>query len=647
MNPSSAIPNLTIMLAMALAPQTGHTAEYATSPDGSLAVLVEVAEPLTYQITIDAKPVTAASRLGLEFKDGLTLGGKSKLLTATRRQHDATWDNPFGKSSKVRDHFNETRLQLDEGGIRYDLVVRAYNDGAAFRYELPEQDALKDFTLTANLTQFLFPGDFRCWAAVKMNYEGPFPESRLSQLKSDKITLPLVVETPNALVAVAEADVRGWSGSHLRGDHSGAAFGARAALIEPVDSSTPRVSPWHALIITRNAADLTTSTMLLNLASPSVIDDISWIKPGIMAWDVWWTGVNPYWSKYTGLDARGNTRSHKDFIDLAADMGWPYMLVDWFWYDQNSKDPETAIQALEHIDMPALMKHAKEKGVNLILWVNSKNIPSIGAEKLFATYAKWGAVGVKIDFFKHNGSAKTLRWQEELLACAAKHKLLVNFHGTYTPTGLSRTWPNLITQEGVMGQEYCKLGKECTPQYMITLPFTRGLLGPSDITPGAFLNRTAAEFRPNAIPCEVPGTRARQLALSVLVDSPLLCMADSPENYRGQPGFGFYRNLPTVWDETKALSASMAGHLVQARRKGDSWWLAAMNGDKTLKLEIPLDFLGAGSHEMHVFSDTAESATRPTALAESRSTVPAKDTVQIDMAPAGGYTAVIRPLGGD
>lgn len=631
------------MLAMVIAPVSGHAAETTTSPDGTLAISVNAAETLTYQVTVDGKPVVASSRLGLEFEGGLKLGEKSKLLCATRRAYDQTWANPFGKSSKVRDHFNETRLHLGEGDIRYDLVVRAYDDGVAFRYELPEQEALKKFTLTANLTEFLFPGDFRCWAGAKLNYECQFPESRLSGLKSDKKSLPLVVETSAALVAVAEADVRDWSASVVEGIRSGAACGARASLIAPVAASVPRVSPWQALIIARTAGELTTSSLLLNLASPPAINDVSWIKPGIMAWDVWWTGINPYWSKYTGLDARGNTRSHKDFIDLAAEMGWPYMLVDWFWYDQESKDPETSIMPLEHIDMPGLMNHAKAKGVKLILWVNSKNIPSIGAEKLFATYAGWGAAGVKIDFFKNNGSAETQRWQEELLACAAKHKLLVDFHGTYTPTGLSRTWPNLLTQEGVMGMEYCKLGVECTPQHMITLPFTRGLLGPSDITPGAFLNCTPAGFRPNAIPCEVPGTRARQLALSVLVDSPLLCMADSPANYRGQPGFGFYRNLPTVWDETKTLSASMAGHLVQARRKGDGWWLAAMNGDPALDLDIPLSFLGEGNFEMAIYSDTAESATRPTAIKESRRKVTAKDTQKIQMAPAGGFAAVIRP----
>jgi alpha-glucosidase len=421
------------------------------------------------------------------------------------------------------------------------------------------------------------------------------------------------------------------------------AFGAKAALVSPVESAAPREAAWHAILIGRKAGDLTVSTLLHNLATPSQLKDTSWIKPGISAWDAWWTGRNRHWDQYKGLDSRGNTQSHKDFIDFAAEMGWPYMLVDWFWYDQESKDPETAIKPQGHIDMPALMAHAKSKGVKLILWVNSKNIPSIGADKLFATYAKWGAVGVKIDFFHHNGSQGTQRWHEELLAAAAKHKLVVDFHGVYTATGLSRTWPNLLTQEGVLGVEYVKLGRSFTPEHMIMLPFTRGLLGPADITPGAFLNVREDEFVPNSIPATSPGTRARQLALSVLVDSPYLCMADDPIHYRGQPGIGFYRNLPTTWDETRALSSGLMQHLVQARRKGKAWWLAGMNLKQPLELDLKLDFLGEGTYTLTTYSDTPESIQRPAALAESSREVKRGEVIKVRMEPAGGFAATLRP----
>ena len=527
-----------------------------SSPDAHIQVAVQTDHGLTYSVQCDGASLVAPSRLGLKFSDGLELGKNVELLKSETRTNETQWRDDFGKFSQVKDHYRELRLCLREqrtapaAPVDFEVLVRAYDDGVAWRYVLPKQDALGRFQLTADETEFLFPGDDRAWVGQNTSYENPFPEIRLSQLNSDPKSLPLVVETPHAFVAVAEADVRDWSGCSVVAAGQPNAIGARAALISPVVSQTPRSSAWHALLIGKTAGDLTVSTILRNLAAPSLLADPSWIKPGITAWDAWWTGVNPYWDQYKGLNARGNTRSHKDYIDLAAQMGWPYMLVDWYWYDQGSPDPETAIKPLSHIDLPELMAYAKSKGVKLLLWVNSKNIRSIGMDKLFSTYAGWGAAGVKIDFFKNNGSQATQRWLEELLEAAAKHKLVVDFHGAYTPTGLSRTWPNLLTQEGVLGVEYVKLGKAFTPAHMMTLPFTRGLLGPADVTPGAFLNVREDEFVPNSVPATVTGTRARQLALSLLMDSPLLCLCDSPANYLGQPGLEFYRDLPTTWDET-------------------------------------------------------------------------------------------------
>ena len=613
------------------------------SPDGRLAVTVQCHGQLSYDVTLGGQPVVVSSRLGLAFSDGPELGGSVELEGVERRAIDFQWENHFGKFRAMRDHFNETRLRLREKNIGFDVVVRVYDDGIAFRYVLPKQPGLDKFRLAADLTQFLFSGDCRAWAGKTTSYECQFPEIRLSQLSGDKKSLPLVVETPAAFVAVAEADVRDWSGSSLVAAGVEGMFGARAELISPVQSRTPRESPWHALIIGKNAGDLTVSTLLANLAAPSRIADVSWIKPGLMAWDSWWTGVNPYWSQYKGVHARGKTRSHKDYIDLAAAMGWPYMLVDWYWYDQGSKDPETAIKPLEHIDMPELMSYAKAKGVRLVLWVNSKNIPSIGEEKLFDTYSAWGAAGVKIDFFPKNGSQSTQRWAEELLASAARHRLVVDFHGAYTPTGFSRTWPNLLTQEGVLGEEYCKLGRLFSSQHMVTLPFTRGLLGPADVTPGGFLNRTAAQFVPDSVPCQVEGSRTRQLALSVMIDSPLLCLADSPVNYLGQPGIEFFRGLPTTWDETRVVSSEMTGHLVQARRNGNRWWVVAMNNDKPLALDVPLGFLGSGKFSAKIYSDTSETVTKPESLGVTARAVTSMDTLKVNMAPAGGFAAVIEP----
>lgn len=620
-----------------------------SSPDGKISVSIQSTNGLAYSIDLDGAPLLIPSKLGLAFEGGLQLGENVKVLDTNIRTNNTAWKDDFGKFSTVKDRYRELTLRLREKrpapaeAVDFEVLVRAYDDGVALRYVLQKQQSLGQFKLVDDKTEFLFTGDHRAWIGASAEAECVYPEIRLSQMPGDRRILPLVVEAPNAWVAVGEADVRDWSGSFLTSTGKPGVFGAKASLVSAVESTTPRESAWHALIIARKAGDLTVSTLLTNLAAPSQIKDTSWIKPGISAWDAWWTGRNRHWDQYSGLHSRGNTQSHKEYIDFAAEMGWRYMLVDWFWYDQESPDPETAIKPQGHIDMPDLMAYAKTKGVKLILWVNSKNIPSIGADKLFGTYAKWGAVGVKIDFFQNNGSQGTQRWHEELLAAAAKHQLVVDFHGAYTATGLSRTWPNLLTQEGVLGVEYVKLGKAFTPTHMMMLPFTRGLLGPADVTPGAFLNVREDAFVPNSIPATSPGTRARQLALSVLMDSPFLCLCDDPIHYRGQSGIGFYRNLPTTWDETRVLSSEIMKHLVQARRKGNGWWIAGMNHHQPLELDIRLDFLGEGSYSLTTYSDAPESVQRPSSLVENTREVKRGDTLRIRMENAGGFAATLQP----
>ena len=615
------------------------------SPDGSICVVINDGESLNYQVFVDGKSVLAPSPLGLTIGQSSHLGKDCTIKEIERTSADTTWLNRFGKCRTVRNHYQALKLRInshDGGTPDFDLVLRAYDDGISFSYGIREAADGNPIVITENKTGFLFTSDNKAWFGARPSFESNFPESRLSELPPGKKSLPLVARSPAAFVAVAEADVRDWSRSHLV-PKAGKTPGVTCALIAPVKLSSSRQSPWHVVMIGRSAGDLIESNLLENLASPSRIADETWIKPGCMAWDPWWTGENAHWDKFKGLGARGNTQSGIDYIDLAASMGWPYMLIDWYWYDKKSKDPETAIKAEPHIDMPALFTYAKQKGIKLFLWVHSDNIPSIGAERLFATYAKWGAVGVKIDFFKKNGSQATMRWQEELLERAAKHRLMVNFHGTYTPTGLSRTWPNLVGQEAVLGLEYNKMGDLCDPKHMVTLPFTRGLLGPADTTPGGFVHSTVEEFRKNSVPCQVMGTRARHLAFSTMMTSPVLCLCDSPKNYQGQAGIEFFRDLPTVWDETKVLSSDMATHLVEARRSGKRWYVSAINADSPLQLQIPLNFLEEGSYKVRIFEDTPESTTRPATIRERQIEVSASDELSIQMVGAGGFAAVLKP----
>jgi alpha-glucosidase len=634
------------------------------SPDGGLAVIVSDDHGLQFRVEADGKTVLTNSPLGLEFKDGTKLG-PSAVITKTRTEkHDGQWENHFGNRRIVPDRWQQLELTLEEHGAQsrtFGLIVRAYDGGVAFRYDLPARSGLGNFVLTNELTEFCFADDFRCWAGAESECaENHYPETKLSAISAGKpghpfrSVLPLLVETPAGYIAIAESDLLDWSGMSLTGTGSSAV----KATLDPrsdgnglVVSSVPRVSPWRVLMFGRTAADLVGTDLIATLATPSRLKDFSWVKPGASAWDAWWTGINPYDSDPThrAVQARGTTPSDKEYIDLAAEMGWPYQLVDWFWYEgmtsynKTLHSPPNPVKAdftksVPGVDVPELIQYAKAKNVRLLIWAHSLDIETFGIEKALAYLAGQGFAGVKIDFI-NSQSQETVQWCEKVLATAAKYHLLIDFHGAYKPTGLARTYPNFITQEGVMGNEYNKLGgNRCSPLHAITLPFTRALLGPMDFTPGGFLNRAPKDFKVTA-PAEVMGTRARQLAMTVIYPSPLLVLCDSPKNYRGQPGIEFLRDIPTVWDQTVVLSGAVGKSIALARRSGNRWYLAAMDGDDAESLNLPLKFLGKGEWTLRSFADRLDG--QPSEIAETHQPVNAATVLPVKLSAAGGFAAVI------
>jgi len=618
------------------------TEHQLVAPGGGVKVIVSDAGGLNYRVELDGKTVLTNSPLGLEFQDGARLGPSAVVTAVSKNKHSGEWENLFGKRRIVRDDWRELRLTLEERGTpvrTFGLIVRAYDNGVAFRYDLPEASKLGHFTLTKELTEFRFTEDSRCWFGEEsVCAENHYPEARLSTIPPGKWnTLPLLVETPAAYVAVAEADLLDWAGMFTTGagsENVGVKLASRNNWNGLVVSDVPRVSPWRVLMIGRTAADLVNSDLIANLATPNRLGDVSWVKPGVCAWDPWWTGVNTNLPQFTGVGARGDTASEKEYIGFAAEMGWPYQLMDWNWYKTDPTVPEP------HMNVPEVFAYAKERGVRLFVWMHSKDLTKAGFEKVFSTMEKWGAAGVKVDFM-NSDSQETVQWYEDVLKTAAKHRLMVDFHGAYKPTGLARTYPNFITQEGVLGNEYNKLdGQKCTLQHTITLPFTRALLGPMDFTPGGFLNRKPEDFK-KTFPAQVMGTRARQLAMTVIYPSPLLVLCDSPVNYRGQPGVEFFRDLPTVWDETVVLNAEVGKSIVIARRSGDRWFLAAMNGEAATTLNVPLKFLGRKQGVLHRFADDPKFSNYQTVL-ESTAGVNAQTVLTLILAPGGGFAGIIN-----
>ncbi len=655
-----------LVLSLALAAVPAQAAEQRVSaPGGGLAAIVSDDHGVTLRVEAGGKALLKSSPLGLEFQGGAKLGPAAAITKSTAARHDGKWENRFGNNRLVRDNYRELRLTLEERGTpsrTFGLIVRAYDDGVAFRYDLPEASGLGNFVLTNELTEFRFADDFRCWAGGESgSAETRYSETKLSAIQSTgrqgrpfRSVLPLLVETPAGYLAVAESDLLDWAGFSVTGTGAAAVkltLDAREDGKGLVVSTVPRVSPWRVLIFGATAAQLAGSDLIANLATPSRLQDVSWIKAGVSMWDPWWTGTNPDDPdpRHTAVSARGTTKTDKDYIDLASEMGWTYQLVDWYWYKNQASgslhsrpgaQPADFTQPEPQIDIPELLRYAKSKNVRLLIWAHSLDVERFGVEKALAYFASLGFAGVKIDFLDSQ-SQQTVQWAENVVATAAKHRLLVDFHGTYKPTGMARTYPNFITQEGVLGNEYSKLrGNQVTALHTATLPFTRALLGPMDFTPGGFLNRAPKDFKITA-PAEVMGTRARQLAETVIYPSPLLILCDSPKNYRGQPGIEFLRSMPTVWDESVTLAGEVGKSIIVARRSGDRWYLAAMNGEDAAQLQAPLKFLGKGKWTASSFADRADGSDYM-AVVESTREVSAEATLPFTLAPGGGgFVAIL------
>ena len=641
-----------LCLGVAAAPADNPLA--LTSPDGRIAVTVNPTGALVYRVTVDGVAVLNDSRLGLRLRDG-ELGRDAELVKTDRRDIDTTWANPLGKRSKVRDHHRELALTLRErtGGREFQVIFRAFDDGVGFRYALPAVSGVKDVVVEEELTEFAFTADNLCYAGdhthvpaeeydMRNGFAGSqeweYLRQRLSDLPGETVTgLPLLTHTPAAWVALTEADLTDWSALWLaRAPQVGGttAVTLRASLAPRLDgqglvkATLPHATPWRVLLIGREPGRLIESDLVLNLSAPSQIADPSWIKPGLMAWDSWWSGTG-----------KKDTATMKLYIQFASEMGWAYQLVDGGWYAGIRTANADITKPVPAIDMDELRRFAEEKGVRLWLWLYWTDVDQHDAyQEAFALYEKWGIAGVKIDFMDRDDQ-DMVNWYEKITRAGAEHHLMVNFHGAYKPTGMIRTWPNQITREGILGNEYNKWSSRVTAEHRVTLPFTRFLAGPGDYTPGGFLNRTATQHQTRVNPTQALGTRAGQLALFVCYDSPVMCVSDHPDHLRDQPGIDFLKVVPTVWDETQVLSGAVGEHLVMVRRAGAEWFLGALTNDVTRVCSTKLDFLGEGKWTMRWWHDARDSNVNPEHLEVEERAVTAGETLKLRLSPGGGAVA--------
>jgi alpha-glucosidase len=629
------------------------------SPDGKIAVTIHTDGPLGYSITVDGKPALLRSRLGLELADGVKLGEKSVVESEKRTSADHRWVNDFGKNRNVRDHYKELSLTLKEGDRTFGVLARAYDDGVGLRMVLPKQPGMDSFVVTREATEFMFADDNQVWAGWNnpegvARPEGGFVGSqewrylpaKLSTMNPTyKYGLPFLVRTGPAYVAITESDLLDWSGMWLV-PKAGAKNTLEVQLAPPlpvqawperkpgaqappplapaqdglVVASTPHNSPWRTFIIARQPYELIRSDLVLNLAAPSRIADTSWIKPGIASWgDFAYRGPN-------------DIPSLKLSIQLASDMGWRYQLAE----------------TPSHAFMPELLVLTKERGLGLWWWFHFNDfLDSAVYKRDFPKYAQLGLAGLKIDFIDRDDQF-AVKWYEDIAKTAAENHLMIDFHGAFKPTGLERTWPNQITREGIQGNEYNRWSTKESPEHRATLPFTRVLAGPGDYTPGLFANRQPSRFQTGATPTQAQGTRASELAMFILIFSPFTVACDSHQTYQDRdgnyvPGMDFLKGLPTVWDETRGLAGEVGQYVVEARRNGENWYLAAITDRNARELPVPLKFLGKGDWKVTLWEDAPDSGENAEHVVRNERTARASDTLQLKLAPSGGTVAIFSP----
>ncbi|MBN2316547.1 MAG: glycoside hydrolase family 97 protein [Sedimentisphaerales bacterium] len=621
------------------------------SPDKALRLKVTVNEKIHYSVSHQSKVLVEPSAISLKLSSGTVLGVNPQVRQVKRREVDEKiFPVVQVKRRKILDQFNELALEF-EGG--FGLICRAYNDGVAYRFVTDLDGEIK---VVMEEATFNFPGDYGVYFPEEESFqthsEREYKYYSLSEIKEGMMcSLPALVDVKEGpKVLITEADLEDYAGLYLRGAGSRSLYGKfpAYALAERAenDRDVPvtkradfiaktngkRSFPWRVMIVAKKDGDLIESELVYKLAKPLQLKDTSWIKPGKVAWD-WWNFNNVY-----GVDFRAgvNTETYKYYIDFAARYGLEYIILDEGWYVLGD-----LTKVVDGMDMEELFRYAKSKNVGIIPWVIWKTLDD-QLDVAMDQFEKWGAKGLKVDFMQRDDQWM-VNYYHKIAKEGAKRHMLIDFHGSYKPTGLRRTYPNVITREGVRGLENCKWGTAANPEHDVVIPFIRMVAGPMDYTPGAMNNAQWKNF--NAVfnrPMSL-GTRCHQLAMYVVYESPLQMLADTPTNYLKEPEcMEFLAKVPTVWDETKVLDGKVADYVIIARKSGADWYVGAMTDWTARELTVDFSFLDPGRHTIDIYKDGINADRNGNDYKKVTARISSGDTLKIKLAPGGGWAAVIR-----
>lgn len=642
-------------LALVLVSAAAAQQHELTSPDGRTTVVLDAGDRLTWSLHRDGRLLVEPSPISMTLQSGRVLGPDARVASTDSRSVD-TEIRPIvaEKNAVVPDRYEELRLTFQGD---WGLVVRAYDDGVAYRFTTAFPDSV---VVSAEEVSFRFAGNytavFGADSARWMSHQEPlWDRIPLDSLPEGRMGLtPLVLEVPaGPRLAIMESALESYPGMHMAAgpDRSVVGVFPPAALVEDLTdiqnvgvqtyadyiarTEGTRSFPWRVVAIADDDPGLIENQIIYRLAPELRIEDPSWIRPGKVSWD-WWNDWNIY-----GVDFRAgiNQQTYQHYIDFAHEFGLQYIILDLGW-----SPLDDLVTTESDIDVPALVQYGAERDVGIILWALWKPL-DLDMEAVLDQWQEWGVAGTKVDYMQRDDQA-VVEFYWRLAREAAARQLLIDYHGAYKPAGLRRAYPNVITREGVRGLEYNKWSADITPGHDVTLPFTRMLAGPMDYTPGAMINAARGNHRDVFSRPMSQGTRAHQMALYVVFESPLQMLADNPTHYRREPEVTrFIADVPTTWDETRALSGESGEYVAIARRKGNRWWVGALTSWQPRSLDLELSFLGDGAYHMVAYRDGinadryAEDHVRETAVVRST------DRLDLALAPGGGWVARFEPEG--
>ena len=633
------------------------------SPNGRIVFAFSLTKAApTYRILFDKKELVAPSELSLNFRENGPFGPNLTQRKPTLRLIDETYELVVGKAKTVRNHCQEAIIPLVErgdAGRQVNLVVRVFDDGVAFRYAFPKLPGWSAYTLTDENTTFRLTQNPMVHALFLPNFttshEGLYTTIPLGSIKTDTLMdMPALFAFPDKIyLAITEAALTDYAGMYLTkktGQSTNAVLTSQLSPLpkEPgtkVKAVLPHQTPWRVLLIGDRVGALIESNILTNLNEPSPVADWSWLKPGKTTFP-WWNGnITPD----TTFAPGNNFETQKYYIDFCADNHIAYHSVveyglhEWYVNDGAGFVPgphANPAKAVPGLDMQQVCDYAKSRGVGIRVWVFwSALYPKL--EEVFTQYEKWGISGLMVDFMDRDDQ-EMVNIQTEILRSAARHKLHIQFHGAYKPTGMHRTYPNELTREATLNYETCKWSGLDTPDHDITFPFTRLLAGPMDMHLGGFRAVPDSQYKIQYTRPLMHGTRCHQMAMYVVLESFLGMVCDYPDAYKYQPGFEFLTQVPTVWDETRVPNAEVDQYITVARRSGSDWFVGSITNSKAREITLSLDFLPAGNYTAELYADAPDVAQQPNHLVKETRTLTRADVLTLKLAAGGGQVMRLR-----